>query len=163
VHRRDYGRRRDSIDKLRATIAAAARLGVFHLDDKLKAVDFVADGIGTSYGIDPAIGLYASYAYSEAGRNDVERIRQVMYNYLQVDLFDVALLASSRGRFSREWSLVPFCPMLTQGWNFLRAREVGLPPVLDEAQDELEPALWTTFKPSRTDAIFDAVRGGQIP
>jgi hypothetical protein len=53
--------------------------------------------------------------------------------------------------------------MLTQGWNLLRAHRIALPEVLDDAQDELEPALWTTFKPARIQMILEAIgRGGII-
>ena len=86
-----------------------------------------------------------------------------MDNDLQCDLFDVAMLARKFAqRPSNLGPVVPFCPMLTQGWNLLRARKITLPTVLDDAQDELEPALWTTFKPGRTQLIFDAIRRGEI-
>jgi Caspase domain len=110
----DYNQSRTRIDALRATIAAAARLGVFRLDDNLTAAH-VSECIRMWKGLDPSLGLYASYAYSEAGRrNDVESVRQLMCDDLQADLFDVALLASPRGQFSSQRRLVPFCPMLTR-------------------------------------------------
>jgi hypothetical protein len=158
----DYKQRRERIDVLRATVAAAVRLHVFRLDDKTDAAH-VAERIRVMKGLDPSLGLYAAYAYSEADRrDDVESVRAFMYDDLQADLFDVALLAGRRGQWPPARPVVPFCPMLTQGWNFLRARAVELPSVLDDAQDELEPALWTTFKPSRAEVIFAAIRGGKI-
>jgi hypothetical protein len=52
--------------------------------------------------------------------------------------------------------------MLTQGWNLLRAHRITLPKALDDAQDELERALWTTFKPDRIRIILESIRSGQI-
>jgi hypothetical protein len=158
----DYKQRRDRIDALRATVAAAIRLHVFRLDDKTKA-RHVAERIRVMKGLDPSLGLYAAYAFSEADRrDDVQSVRSFLVGDLGADLFDVALLAVRRGQWPPAGPVVPFCPMLTQGWNILRARAVELPTVLDDAQDELEPALWTTFKPPRTEIIFAAIRGGEI-
>jgi hypothetical protein len=72
---------------------------------------------------------------------------------LNVELFDIALLGGTmEGRLgSNERSqaeifpTVPFCPMLSQSWSFLRARSVKLPKVLAEAGRNLLPGLWTTF------------------
>jgi hypothetical protein len=58
--------------------------------------------------------------------------------------------------------IAPFCPMLTQGWNLLRAHQIALPKILEDAQDELETALWTTFKPDRAEVILKAVRRGDL-
>ena len=80
------------------------------------------------------------------------------------DLFDVRLLARKAIKSAdlREEQVVPFCPMLTQGWNFLRARKVKLPEILSDAQDELEQGLWTTFSPERGKKIFDAFAEGRL-
>jgi hypothetical protein len=158
----DYKQRRKRIDAVRATVAAAVRFHVFRLDHRSEAAQ-VAERVRVMKGLDPSLGLYAAYAYSDADRrDDVESVRSFLHSDLRADLFDVALLAGRRGQWPPAGPVVPFCPMLTQGWNFLRARAVELPSVLDEAQDELEPALWTTFKPQRTDIIFAAIRGGEI-
>jgi hypothetical protein len=53
--------------------------------------------------------------------------------------------------------------LLTQGWNLLRSRRIALPKVLDEAEDELVPALWTTFKPNRAAMILEAMQQGELP
>jgi hypothetical protein len=52
--------------------------------------------------------------------------------------------------------------MLTQGWNFLRIRNIELPDFLAGAQDELTPALWTTFGPARMDKIIKAIGRGKL-
>jgi uncharacterized caspase-like protein len=157
-----YKQRRERIEQLRAAVAAAVRMGVFRLDDKERAAR-LAQQIRIDKGLDPALGLFAAYAYGEADRrDDIESVRRYMRDDLNADLFDVAMLARKLGSPSKYAPAVPLCPMLTQGWNFLRVRGVQLPPALDDAQDELERALWTTFKPARTKLIFDAIQRGEI-
>jgi hypothetical protein len=113
--------------------------------------------------VDPTLGLYAAYAYSEAGAIDeLRNLQNLMEADLGVSLFDVAMLNSRRLPSARMPRAVPFCPLLTQGWNFLRMCGIKLPKVLDEAQDELAHAVWTTFLPERTDAIFNAIRNGEL-
>jgi hypothetical protein len=122
----------------------------------------LAEHIRVEKGLDPTLGLYAAYAYSEADRReDVDSVLSYMRQDLHCDLFDVAMLARKITNESKR-SFVPFCPMLTQGWNLLRARGIALPHVLDEAQDELEPALWTTFSTARTKAIFASIENGEF-
>ncbi len=157
---REYLPRKEKIDKLRAAAAAAVRYGVFRLDDKQEASK-LAGHIRIEKGLDPTLGIYAAYAYSEADRRkDISSVLNFMRGDLHCDLFDIAMLARNVSKNSP--LLVPFCPILTQGWNLLRTRGIELPAVLDEAQDELEQALWTTFKPERARAIFEATRRGEL-
>jgi hypothetical protein len=158
-----YKQRRERIEQLRAAVAAAVRMGVFRLDDKERAAR-LAQEIRIDKGLDPALGLFAAYAYGEADRRaDIESVLRYMRDDLNADLFDVAMLARKLGPPSTYAPpAVPLCPMLTQGWNFLRVRGVRLPQALNDAQDELERALWTTFKPTRTKLIFDAIQRGEI-
>ena len=160
---RSYVQHRERIEGLRAAAAAAARMGVFRLDNKQRAAD-LAEHIRIDKALDPTLGLFAAYAYSEADqRDDVESVLDYMRQDLNADLFDVAMLARMMNdRPPYAPAIVPFCPMLTQGWNLLRARGVALPKVLDDAQDELERALWTTFKPARIRMILDAIKRGEI-
>ncbi len=158
-----YEQRRQQIERLRAAAAAAVQFGVFRLDDKQKASD-LADRIRGAKEFDPTLGLYAAYAYSDADqRDEIDSVLNYMLQDLGCSLFDVAMLARKiPERGQQAAPIVPFCPMLTQGWNLLRARGIALPRVLDDAQDELEPALWTTFKPERAEAIFQAIQRGEL-
>jgi hypothetical protein len=138
-------------------------MGVFRLDNKQRAAD-LAEHIRIDKGLDPTLGLFAAYAYSEADqREDIASVLDYLRADLNADLFDVAMLARKMSNGPPYAPpIVPFCPMLTQGWNLLRARGVALPKVIEDAQDELERALWTTFKPARTHMILDAIKRGEI-
>lgn len=158
-----YAHRRVEIEKLRAVSAAAARSGVFRLSDSKEAVAF-AEKARIEKGIDPSLGLYASYAYLQADlRQSIASVLDYMQSDLEVLVYDVALLArhpALAGEPGR--AIVPFCPMLTQGWNLLRSRGVALPGILDRAQDDLEPSLWTTFKEGSAAEIMEAIRKGEL-
>ncbi|MER8565085.1 caspase family protein [Mesorhizobium sp. M0924] len=155
-----YSERRQIIEALRATTAAAARKGVFRLNDKVRAQAF-AETARTDKAFDPALGIYSAYAYWQADDQDaITSVLEYMYRDLNASIFDVALLAGDlRGMTNRATAIAPFCPMLTQGWNLLRLRKIELPKIVAEAQDELEAALWTTFKPSRAAKIIKMMKG----
>ncbi|MBB4219235.1 hypothetical protein FHT79_006466 [Rhizobium sp. BK212] len=158
-----YLERREEIEKLRAVSTAAARSGVFRLTDNEEAVAF-AKKARVEKGIDPSLGLYASYAYSQADLRDaIISVRDYMTSDLEVVLYDVDLLARRpREKAAGDRTIVPFCPMLTQGWNLLRSRDVKFPSVLDRAQDDLEATLWTTFKPESAAEILEAIKNGEL-
>ena len=150
-----YRTRRGEIENLRERTARGVLNGRFRLNDRREAEAF-ARTARMEKAIDPSLGLYAAYAYSQAGNQAaIESVQEFMQMDLNACLFDVALLATRR-RMPEEGAprLVPFCPMLTQGWNLLRLRKVALPRVVADAQDELEKSLWTVFSPERFDKII---------
>ena len=159
-----YRIRKRELEQLRARTIAKVRNGEFRLSDRREAEAF-ARTIRFDEAIDPALGLHAAYAYSQAGnRAAIESIQQYMQHDLGACLFDVALLAKSvRMPEDGGPTLVPFCPMLTQGWNLLRLRKVMLPHVVADAQDELVDSLWTVFTPPRFDKIITTMsRDGRL-
>ena len=162
------------VDKWHAESASMARDGVLDLQrwpDAVKA----AEEIRVWKGLDPSLGVYASYFYALAGPkyyDSAADVMSIMAWDMGVALFDPALLGdklSSTGRTTlgatekdRIFQVYPACPMLTQGWHFLRSRGVRLPEVLNDGQDELAATLWTTFKARRMDRIFDAFKNGDF-
>jgi hypothetical protein len=58
--------------------------------------------------------------------------------------------------------VVPFCPMLSQGWYYLRPRRMKLPRILESAQDELIQSLWTTFNEKHMRRISRALSDGKL-
>jgi hypothetical protein len=122
-----------------------------------------ADEIRYMKSIDPTLGLYAAYAYSDAGlRERIRSVRGYMHDDLQIDLFDVAMLADALSSTSHPPRVVPFCPMLSQGWGLLRVKGVQLPPALAPLADLRRPALWTTFEPAGMDLIEQTLPTGAL-
>ena len=125
-----------------------------------KEAGALADSIRVLKGIDPTLGIYAAYAYSQAGLyKQVDSVRSFMRGDLGIELCDVAMLSDEPPKeLWRNAAVAPFCPMLSQGWNFLRVKEVVIPPPLAAARNHLRPALWTTFDPTITAALMQDSR-----
>jgi hypothetical protein len=135
--------------QLRANAAAAARLGVFRVDTPT-AAERLADDIRVLKRLDPTLGLYATYAYEQAGRLDqIRSVADFMHSDIGMLLFDVAMLAGLEPvvTSARGGSIAPFCPMLSQGWNYLAATRSVIPEPAMRAASHLRQALWTTFDP----------------
>lgn len=158
-----YLKRQAEIDKLRSAVSAAASLGALRLEkDQARAF---AERVRVEKQFDPTLGLYAAYAYAEAGLYDeVQSVRRYMFDDLGVSLFDVAML--DRQTRKADWiakrGVVPVCPMLSQGWYYLRPRGMKLPRILESAQDELVQSLWTTFNEKHMRLISAALREGKL-
>lgn len=144
---------RERLNYRRAQVAVAARLGKFQIPKKL-ANKFAAY-LRRDKELDPTLGLFAAYAYAQAGNDS--QVLSVM-EYVQygssLPLFDVAMLAAQR---SKKWrnslNVAPWMPMLTQGWMQLGDFEQVMPSVLREARKHLIPGLWTTFSSKGMDIL----------
>ena len=116
-------------------------------------------------GIDPTLGIYAAYAYADAGLlNQVQSVMSYMKDDLRVDLFDVAMLSGAlSGRPPGDPNgPVPFVPMLSQGWALLRVKNARLPDSVVSAQDHLRPGLWTTLGRDGMRVVESALREGRV-
>jgi hypothetical protein len=148
---------------LRAAVSAQVKHGVFRLSGE-DPMSF-ADRIRTLKAIDPTLGIYAAYAYQQAG--ELEGIHSVA-KYMREDLrgflpFDVALLGSAPGTGAPFHDpIAPFCPMLMQGWPLLRNRFETLPGNLERLQKYLVPALWTTIDPDGMKIIRNEILPGGL-
>ncbi|MBY5666203.1 caspase family protein [Rhizobium leguminosarum] len=143
----EYAGEGKRLNELHAVVASAASLGAFRIegDRATRAIKGrkMGDDIRVLKSVDPTLGVYAAYAYWDADLiEDVRSVSQFMSGDLGLGLFDVEMLAW-KGR-SLVGKVIPFCPMLTQGWEFLRV--LGLSsPQLDNLKRHLKPSLWTTF------------------
>jgi hypothetical protein len=164
----DYQYVRERVEALRAAVAAAASLGVFRIAPQ-EAPAF-ADKIRELKVFDPALGLYAAYAYASAGiQSEVESVLKYMRYDLTAELFDVAMLArrnvcpreNGSGAVG-ELPILPFCPMLRQGWSLLAVQGAQLPAAARKARDWLLPALWTTFAPEGVELLREAMARGDF-
>lgn len=152
----DYAPRRAEADRLRALVALAAEHGVFRLSTDREA-QALADRVRTGKSADPALGVYAAYAYAQAGRERwVLDVQRHMRDDLQAGLFDVRLLASRElgDEPFDALPLAPACPLLTQGWSLLAPRGVAVPAPLQRAAAHLCNSLWTTFEPAGADEVI---------
>lgn len=154
---------------LHATVATAARFGVFRIEGQRetrnRAAGQIADRIRMLKGIDPTLGIYAAYAYADAGlKNQVQSVMSIMRGDLGVELFDVSLLdgALVARTIDRQTRVVPFVPMLAQGWSLLRVLGARVPERALAARDDLRPSLWTTLGPQGMLAVERVLREEEV-
>jgi len=158
----EYIARRAELDQLRALVALAVDRNTFRVRSNREANE-LAERIRNSKGVDPTLGLYAAYAYSQAGNDEQLRsIQRYIRDDLNADLFDVRLLANRTWPSQPDFPLVPFCPMLTQSWHLLRPRRALLHETLRKASTDLCGSLWATFEPDAAGHILDAVKKGEL-
>lgn len=157
----DYEQRRDELDQMRALVAVAVERNVFAFRSA-RTADALASRIRFVKTIDPTLGLYAGLAFSRSG-NETEQtsVMLAMRDDLGADLYDVRVFADRLpvGR-AENVPVVPFCPMLTESWNLLIARDTKLDPMLHEMRGYLANSLWSTFNPDIADDIFNAINSG---
>ena len=152
------------LDDLHAVVGTSVRFGVFRVsgdkETRTRQAEQVADRIRVLKAVDPVLGMYAAYAYTAAGLT--EQVRSVHRILLEdgILLFDIAMLA---GEFMRAPSrVVPFTPMLAQGWALLEAFGVEVPGVVAAARPHLRGALWTTFDREGAQMLAKALSSGEL-
>jgi hypothetical protein len=144
--RSDYQR----ADQLHALVATSAKFGVFRIDGPSEIrnsnAEQLANAIRAQKPVDLTLAIYAAYAYADAGLSEqIRSLHEIMKSQLGIDLFDVAMLSGALSAGELAKAQAPFCPMLSQGWEFLRVKNVVLPGQFANARNHILPALWTTF------------------
>lgn len=143
-----------------ANVAAVSHFNSFEIEgtreERIRKGEALGDAIRIDKSVDPTLGIYAAYAYLQAGLlNDVQSVDDFMFT---TRLFDVAMLA---GRLDESHypfvEVAPCCPMLSRGWELLDAHSVDLPPYFKKARSFLRNALWTTFEGEGIDLLLENV------
>jgi hypothetical protein len=157
----EFQAHRAQIESLRALIAGLARKGVLHLGKDVAPAFASKTRAYKEY--DPTLGIYAAYAYNDAGL--IEDIRSVAgfmrQNLGNAMVYDIALLLR-QAKTKAYQNLYPCCPMLSQGWALLRVLGGDLPAAVREASHHRRASLWTTFKSPGADILFSAARNGEL-
>lgn len=162
-HWPEYQYAKDDLEKRRAFTAVAARRGIFKIEPE-NAASFAGFIRQLKY-IDPTLGIYAAYAYSQIGRMaDVVSVYEWMREEQGVPVpFDVALLSDrldeERDLGRRRILYAPWTPMLTQGWALLH-EELPIANWLLEARRYTLPSLWTTFGPDGCEFVKERLSAG---
>lgn len=161
----EFNSRADDIRALRATIAAATRMGTFRLEGDDAAL--LARRMQLAKGIDPSLALYAAHAYRDQGnRGRIHEMAGFMQNDLGFCPFDIALLSGQLDEnlddpFRRK--VFPFLPMLTQSWALLPAYDVRLAEGLENISRHVLPnSLWTLLNPDGVRLVADVLQKGKV-
>lgn len=152
--------RMDEVSARRARIAAAAQFGKYDIQDNVDSVIAAASYLRNDKAFDPTLGLYASYAYAQAGYEDGMRsVFEYMNREAEPVLFDVAMLAKISGEaLEMHMHTAPFCPLLTQGWSFIGLMETEDAETLREYERYLVPGLWTTLNEKGMEKLLNDSR-----
>ncbi|WP_428422819.1 hypothetical protein [Methylibium sp.] len=153
---REYEHVAEQLELRRAFVAVAARHGSFRPDRGPAARH--ARYLRVLKRVDPTLGIYAAYAYAQAGdARGVESVFQYMRDEPEPVPFDVAMLALQSSTAAQVMlNYPPWMPMLTQGWTLLGRFEDVMPPILRTARQHLLPSLWSTFAPEGADMLETA-------
>lgn len=140
-----------------AIAEAAARHGQFDLAiDKSRSI---AGFLRMYQHYNPVLGIFAAYAYHQAGA--VDRIRDMIRYFVkqkQTVPFDVYLLSGLR-REEIQCEIAPGYPMLTQGWLYLGDE---LHPAIAAARQSLAPTLWSTVVGDAGRKLATAVKKREV-
>ena len=116
-------------------------------------------------GIDPTLAVYAAYAYADL--QEVKRISEMsalLRREIGATIFDLELLG--RGVLGRAIEprdrIVPFVPVLSQGWSLLSAHRVRLHPRLRGIETSLLESLWSMFDKVGLEKLAEALLTGEV-
>ena len=81
---------------------------------------------------------------------------------LHVAFFDVALLAGELLGTSIDFRtpVVPFFPLMSQGWALLHAHQIQLPSSLQGIENTMLDSLWSLFDSRGVDMLRYAIQSG---
>jgi len=149
--------RSNRLAEIRAVVAASVQQGRFRLADDGRDV---ARNLQLLNGEDPALAVYAAYSYYEMQAH--ERLQQMNDALLdQLDgytLFDVALLAGYLSQQVPRHTVVPFVPLLVQGWELLDDLGIGDMEWFERMRPMVLSSLWTVFDLSARDHLMAMMR-----
>jgi len=159
-----YAGHAEELRTLRAVAASASQQGRFRLDDS--DAPNIARKMQYAKSVDPTFAIYAAYAYQDL--QALERIREMsgfLRSGLSVTFFDLALLARQLVGQSLDArsGVVPFVPLLSQGWALLRANRFKLHPELEGIQETLvNDSLWSLYSLRGVEMLRAAIYSGDL-
>lgn len=149
---------RMEIDFLRQAVIGSSVLGIFALQGEDS--DRLAQRMQNMKFHDPALAVYAAYAYHDAGQfRRIGHMHKYLQTQLGVQLYDLALL--SRGLLrdaDLAEQLVPRLPLLSQGWALIDALHGRIPGELGSLRKKLRPSLWSLYTPDGTAVLREWMR-----
>jgi hypothetical protein len=159
-----YKDQAEQLRALRAVAGAASQHGRFRLTDA--DAPRIAQQMQYAKSIDPTFSVYAAYAYYDLHAH--ERLREMcgfQLDDLGVTLFDLALLSRQlmSKTIDRNSGVVPFVPLLSQGWALLSANKVKLHPLLKGLENTMRPSLWSLFDADGVRKLEQAMQSKELP
>jgi len=151
------------IRALRAVAASASQQGRFRL--RHQDASLLAPKMQYLKGIDPTLAIYAAYAYHDLQATDrIREMSRLQREDLGVTFFDLALLGRNlvNKAIDRSKMIVPFVPLLSQGWSLLTANRVQVHRALDGIEETMCESVWSVFNERGLDKIENALQSGEV-
>lgn len=142
----DYVKSGEYIRRLRAIAAGSSLHGRFRLEGG--DAEQVARKMQIMKGVDPTLSVYAAYAFHDMQLLEpLKSMREFQRNDLGATLFDLELTsrALTKRRIEPNMNVVPFAPLLAQGWALVRKGRVALAPQLESIERRLLDSLWSLY------------------
>jgi hypothetical protein len=134
---------RFELDNLRFAMREALAVGSLALD--FDSASRLASRLHGAPFVDPALAVYASYAFQSAGRlQQIVDLRAELSEKQRMRLFDVDLLAR-KGKVADIPSTALTTPLLSQGWAFVDALLPGYPDHLKQLRGHVGQSLWSHY------------------
>ena len=153
----EFVKKRKEMASLRALIASSVHMGTFRLESA--DAPKLTEKIRILKGLDPTMALYAAYSYHRQGRPELIRdMEMYVMEDLGVTLFDLALLADRQPGAKPSPPVLPFMPMLAQGWSLLGAFDAWTDQ-LEELRPHVGSSLWTVFNKGALKLLKTALKG----
>jgi hypothetical protein len=158
-----FERKAEKLRTLRAIAASSSQHGRFQLDRDEAGT--VARRMQLEKGYDPTFAVYAAYAYHDL--QEIKRIQDMsdyLYRDLGVRLFDLELLGRRLVDTSADLPkrVVPFVPLLSQGWALLRAHRFRLHPALHGIERTMLDSVWSVYGPDGVGRLKEALATGGV-
>ncbi len=156
---RGYLLRNEGVIERRIEASVKALNGSFKLTGNVQQMIETASYLRYEKMLDPILGVYASYAYLQAGNFDgIKSILDYMKKEPEPVLYDVKLLANVLSNYDTEIiKHSSFCPLLTQGWSFLSDKN-PFGKEIKQFDKYLIPGLWTTFNKQGAELIIEHIK-----
>jgi hypothetical protein len=161
-----YNDRRSQLDKRALLILAAAHAGVSNIFPISGGGELLGNYLRRGKSYDPILGVYATYAYAQAGRwEDIVSVYRYMERDVEPVMYDVQLFADLlNARIANERDEPTFnksIPILTQGWSYLTEKQTSKRPDLQQLGKYLVPGLWSTFTAEATELLLHNKKKGK--
>ena len=154
---------------LRSAIATAVAEGAFlfgsTVDGTISSAATI-DRVRLMTQSDPALGIYAAYAFFNASLPDEAKIlADIVTSTFDFRVFDIELFGGGLHSqvIDTNVAVYPFCPAFRPSWEVLRANNVTLPEPLQAARGYLSDSLWTAFTPEGGQIIKQSIEQGALP
>ncbi len=152
-----------TLRRLRARASAASAYGQFVLEGE--DADEVSRHMQYAKGVDPALAVYAAYAFHAGDRRErIQRMSTYLADDVGTTFFDLVLLSRGLvdGAVTPADDVLPCVPLLSQGWSVLRSHRVSVPRALEGVERHARDSVWSLYRADAYPMFAQCLKAGDI-